>query len=79
MDQMEKDEEKEKIEEIKKENEKAKNIINKLNRKLDDYEDINLQNKEAHDKLSKLYDLGVIDSDGKFILEDKIKEGEDMD
>ena len=58
----------EKSEEQKKEDDSIiqllKSKIVQLNTKLDEFENKNLENEDYSDKMSKLYELGIIDEEG---------------
>jgi hypothetical protein len=64
---MEKKKEEEDHENLLKENEKNNKIIEKLQNEVDKFEAINIEHKENTEKLSKLYELGVIDSSSDYI------------
>ena len=64
--EMEKSQHEEKYEELKRIKEKNDRTIQELNNKLEDYQQMEIDNNENISKLSKLYELGVVNEDGEY-------------
>ena len=65
--EIEKDSNEEELKELKKINEMNERTIAMLNNKLDKYGEDEIENKDNLAKLSKLYEMGVINEDGEYI------------
>ena len=61
---MEKDDEKLKVKNLRHDLEKKEEYIDKLTKKIDDFEEIRIKGEENAEKLSILYSQGVFDANG---------------
>jgi uncharacterized protein (DUF342 family) len=74
---MEQEEDKEEFKQLKNINEKNEEIIGDLKKKLQDFEDVQIESERNSVKLAKLYELGVVNSTGDYIGGQQLEE-EDM-
>ena len=64
---MEKNDDELKISELQKKLEKKEEYINKLTKKVDDFEAVRIKGEENSEKLNILYSQGVVDANGDLI------------
>ena len=64
---MEKNDDELKISELQKKLEKKEEYINKLTKKVDDFEAVRIKGEENAEKLNILYSQGVVDANGDLI------------
>ena len=64
---MEKDDEELKVNNLRHDLEKKEAYIDKLTKKIDDFEEIRIKGEENAEKLSILYSQGVVDANGDLI------------
>jgi vacuolar-type H+-ATPase subunit I/STV1 len=62
---MEKTAKEQEFEKLKEESKQYDEVVDELKKKVDDLEYINRKNEDNAEKLSKLYEAGIIDADGQ--------------
>ena len=79
---MENDSHVQEFEELKKKSTADNRTIMNLKDKLKEFQEQHLENQENRDKLARLYELGIIDSEGDYIIkrnDDIIEEEEEKE